>query len=456
MRNDPTIAAARLDAPLLRRLDDPLLRRLDDPLLRRLGAGGIDGAVAQARDDDAIFGADVMWPLDGQAAPPGDWLIWLIVAGRGFGKTRAGAAWIDEVAVSQPGSRIALVGATMADARSVMIEGESGLLALNPGLRFEPSRGRVEWPGTGSVAHLFSAEEPGRLRGPSFGYAWGDEAARWERGPDVVANLRMALRVGMHPRLLLTTTPKPLAWLKRLAVAEGVVAVRGRTRDNMLLPRAFQDAMLAEYGGTRLGRQEIDGEFIDAAEGALWSHAQLDAGRIACRPTCTRIVVGVDPPAGVGAHVDACGIVVAGLLPDGRGAVLADRSVQGLTPENWARAVVAAFDEYSADLVVAEVNNGGAMVTAVLRGVDDRLNVREVRAAQGKVARAEPVAALYAQGKVVHAGVFEALEDELCGLSAGGGWHGPGRSPDRADACVWALTELMLGPVRADPGVRSL
>lgn len=411
--------------------------------------------VAAIPADDAVAVAETFMVRGPQKPPPGDWTTWLILAGRGFGKTATGAAFIDALATECPGARIALIAATAADARSVMVEGEAGLLARNPGIGFAPARRRLDWPG-GSSAMLYSAADSEQVRGPSFHFAWGDEAAHWDRGEAVLANLRMALRLGDHPRLLLTTTPRPLRWLKALSVAPGVVTTRGRTADNAAnLPGSFIDGLTRDYGGTARGRQELDGEFVDAVEGALWSRDGLEACRIGAPPVCVRVVVAVDPPAGAGPRADACGIVVAGLDAKGRGIVLADRSVQGLQPAGWARAVVAAADEFDADLVIAEANNGGAMVTHTLRGVDSSLNVRAVHASAGKVARAEPVAALYDAGRVSHAGVFPELEDELCALGHGGAWDGPG-SPDRADALVWALTELMLGKRRAEPGVRML
>ncbi len=427
-----------------------------DALLRDTAPARIAAVAATLDAPDAAVLAEAYLARAAQEPPLGDWATWLILAGRGFGKTRAGTAWIDGLATARPGIRLALVGATIADARSIMVEGESGILAANPRVAFRPAMRRLEWPG-GSTALLYSAEEPGSLRGPSLQAAWGDEAARWPDGPAMLANLRMALRLGTTPQLLLTTTPLPLKWLKDLSVAPDVVVTRGRSADNAgALPAAFLAGLTRDYGGTALGRQELDGEFVEDREGALWTRARLDACRIAVAPPLVRVVVGVDPPAGAGARADACGIVVAGLDANGRGVVLADRTVQGLDPAGWARATVAAYDDYNADLVIAEVNNGGAMVTATLRGIDDRLNVRAVHASAGKVARAEPVAGLYTAGKVSHVGSLGLLEDELCNLGTGGGWFGASRSPDRADALVWALTDLMLGKRRGVPGVRCL
>jgi phage terminase large subunit-like protein len=393
----------------------------------------------------------------GQIPPPGNWSTWLILAGRGFGKTFAGAAWVDARARAVPEARIALIGATLHDARTVMVEGDAGVLAVaqvRP--KFEPSARRLTWS-NGSTATWFGAAEPDSLRGPSFNFAWGDEIAKWAAPEDALANLAMALRVGRQPQRVLTTTPRPLGWLQALAApAPGVIVTRGQTNDNRAnLPGSYIDALMRDFGGTRLARQEMHGEFVVDLDGALWTRALLDRCRVAAAPPHGRTVIGVDPPAGAGSKSDACGIIVVRQGPDGRGYVVADRSVRGLTPLGWARAVAAAADDFTADRIVAEVNNGGAMVLQTLHTVDEHLPVKQVHAAAGKVARAEPVASLYEQGKVAHAGNFAALEDELCGLIVGGAYAGPGRSPDRADALVWALSELLLGPVRT-PGVRSL
>lgn len=427
--------------------------------LNTLDGAALDDCLAQFPEADLadILAAPHLRAHGGQVPPDGGWSTWLILAGRGFGKTFAGAAWIDERARSVTGARLALVGATLTDVRSVMVEGDAGVLAVaRERPRFEPTRRLLSWP-NGSTATLFGAAEPDSLRGPSFHFAWCDEVAKWERAEDALANLAMGLRLGRRPQRVLTTTPRPLPWLQALAApAAGVVVTRGRTVDNRAnLPAAYLAAMLRDHGGTRLGRQELLGEFVVDLDGALWTRDLLDRSRVAAAPAFGRTIVGVDPPAGEGGKADACGIVVVRLGPDGRGYVVADRSVQGLSPAGWARAVVAAAGDYAADRVVAEANNGGAMVVSTLHTVNPMLPVRKVSAAMGKVARAEPVVALYEQGRVVHVGQFAALEDELCGLLTGGTYAGPGRSPDRADALVWALTELLLGPVRT-PGVRTL
>ena len=402
-----------------------------------------------------------IWGRSEQRPPPGDWSAWLIMAGRGFGKTRAGAEWVRALA-RDPAARIALVGATLGEARAVMVEGDSGVLAVCPPGQvpvYEPSLRRLQWPG-GAEATLFSAQEPEALRGPQHSHAWCDEIAKWdnagERALRCWDNLLLGLRLGEHPRMLATTTPRAVPLLRRVRDADGTVTVNGKSEANLdNLPRRFLDGIRRAYGGTALGRQELDGELLEDIEGALWSRALLEHCRTAAGADAVRrrTVIGVDPPAS--ATGDACGIVVAALLEDGTAAVLADASVEQASPERWARAVANAAREWQADRVVAETNQGGAMVASVLRAADVSLPLKLVHASKGKVARAEPVAALYEAGRVRHAGVFPKLEDELCGLMAGGGYEGSGRSPDRADALVWALTELMLGR-KAGPRIRKL
>ncbi len=391
-----------------------------------------------------------------QMSPDGDWSIWAILAGRGFGKTRAGAEWVHSLAAT-PGRRIALVGPSLDTARAVMVEGESGLLARVPAggdVTFVPSLKQVQWQ-NGSQARLFSGGEPDSLRGGQFDFAWGDEFAHWPRAEAALTNLRLATRLGARPQLLLTTTPLPLAWLKALLAEPGVVVTRGAMRDNEAnLPAAYVDALERRYGGTATGRQELAGEIVDDLAGALWTRRLFERHRMVEVPTLARIIIGVDPPAG-GAN-STCGIVAVGLGADGRGHVLADASVTAARPEGWARAVVTAAGQWGADRVIAEVNNGGDMVTSMLKSIDTALPVEAVRASRGKVARAEPIASLYGEGRVSHIGAFPALEDQLCGFMASGVYAGPGASPDRADALVWALTALMLGDRRGKPGVRGL
>ncbi len=398
---------------------------------------------------------------EGQLPPPGEWRTWLIMAGRGFGKTRAGAEWVRALADADPEARIALVAATLGEARSVMVEGESGLLACCPPRgrpAYEPSLRKVTFP-NGAMALLYGANEPESLRGPQHSQAWCDEIGKWSeshgRASKAWDNLLLGLRLGDDPRVAATTTPRSVPLLRRLLGGEGLAVTHGRTVDNGHLPARFRRAMKVEFGRSLLARQELDGELIEEIEGALWSRALLESGREAV-PTAdsVRVVIGVDPPAS--AEGDACGIVVCALSADGIGRVLADCSVRKPTPERWARAVANAARVWSADRVVAEANQGGEMVRSVVRAADAggswALPLKLVHASRGKAARAEPVAALYEAGRVRHAGQFPELEDQLCGLMAGGGYEGPGRSPDRADALVWAMTELMLGR-RREPRV---
>lgn len=399
------------------------------------------------------------WAHDSQKPPEGDWRVWLMLAGRGFGKTRAGAEWVHAIAeAGDATTRIALVGASLAEARSVMVEGESGILAVSPSgrrPRWEPSRGQLAWPG-GATAQLYSGANPDGLRGPQHGYAWCDELAKWAYPQAGWDNLQLGLRLGERPRALITTTPRPIALLRALLGDPAVAKTRGATHDNAALSEAFVADMTALYAGTRLGRQELGGELIEDLAGALWTRALFEACRVRVLPDLVRVVVGVDPPAGAmsGAGGDACGIVVAALGRDGHGYVIEDASVAGCEPALWAQAVAAAAARHGADRVVAEANNGGAMVVSVLRAADAGLPVVRVNATRGKVARAEPVQLLYVRGEVHHLGAFPMLEDELCGLVGGGGYEGPGRSPDRADAAVWALTELMLRGRGPGPSVR--
>ncbi|ATY33333.1 DNA-packaging protein [Sphingomonas psychrotolerans] len=389
-----------------------------------------------------------IWAHNGQLDPGGDPLVWLIMAGRGFGKTRAGAEWLSALARQCEDGRFALVGATRDDVRRVMVEGPSGLLAVareDEAIVWTRDRGEVRFA-SGAIAFAYSAEAAEALRGPEHHAAWCDEIGKWGRGGDAAwDNLMFGLRLATRPRVLVTTTPKPTALVRRVQrlANKDEASIRGRTADNPNLPADFVAAMLATYAGTRLARQELDGELLEDVAGALWTRRLIERARISAAPELVRVVVGVDPPAS--AEGDACGIVAVGLGRDGCGYVLEDATVAGASPEGWARAVVACAARHAADRVVAEKNQGGDMVASVLRGADSGLPVRLVHASRGKSARAEPVAMLYEAGKARHAGAFPELEDELCGLQAGGGYEGPGRSPDRADALVWAMTELMLG-----------
>lgn len=424
-------------------------------------------ALSKKLDQTERNGFDYFWEFaarDEQLPPPGNWRIWMIMAGRGFGKTRAGAEWVRMIADTHPDARIALVSASLAEARAVMVEGDSGLLAVcgpDRKLVYEPSLHRIRFP-SGAQAQLFSAAEPEALRGPQHSHAWCDEIGKWplanNRATRCWDNLMLGMRLGGHPRVAVTTTPRAVPVVQRLAAqaAEGseVVITGGKTDDNFRLPDRFIAAITSEFGGTQLARQEIGGELLEDVEGALWTRSMVEQAREhGPVPAHARVVVAVDPPAS--ASGDECGIIVAALGTDGIGRVLADCSLGDAAPARWAQQVADAAREWAADRVVAEANQGGAMVESVLRAADQALPVKLVHARRGKVARAEPIAALYAAGRVRHVGMFARLEDQLCGMLAGGTFAGPGRSPDRADALVWAMTELLMGR-RSVPSVRNI
>ncbi len=402
-----------------------------------------------------------MWARLGKQLPPDgvQWRCWLILGGRGAGKTRAGAEWVKARALGlwpatgARSERIAIVGPTFDEARMVMIEGKSGLLAIHADderPRYEPSKRLLTWP-NGSIAQIFSADDPQGLRGPQFDAAWCDELAKWKYADEVWDMLAFALRLGDNPRVAVTTTPRPVPLLKRLLADAATAVSLTRTKDNRAhLARSFWKDVVARYGGTRLGRQELDGELIDDDPDALFRRDLIEKARVVTAPEMIRVVVAVDPPASHGKRSNACGIVCVGLGSDGRAYVLDDCSVNGARPAQWAAKVVALYQSRRADRVVAEVNQGGAMVEQVLREVDADVAFRAVHATRGKQARAEPVAALYEQGRVSHAGTFPELEDEMCTAIRDGA-----KSPDRLDALVWAVTDLMLRRT-FEPRVRTL
>lgn len=373
-----------------------------------------------------------------QRPPEGDWRIWLLLAGRGFGKTRTINEWALWQARTLPGSRGAIIAATAADARDVIVEGVSGILTVareHERPHYKPSKRRLTWP-NGTVATLFSAEEPNRLRGPQFHWAIGDEVAAWKY-PEALDMLMFGLRLGDDPRCALATTPRPTKQIRELIADPTTHVTRGSTYENKanLAPQFFAQ-IIAKYEGTRLGRQELNAELLDDVEGALWTLALIEAHRVTKHPPLTRVVVGVDPKASVLADSET-GIVVAGLGVDGHAYVLDDASLND-TPERWASQVVSAYHRHKADRIVPEVNQGGDMVAATLRAIDPTVPVRPVHASRGKVTRAEPVVTLYEQGRVHHVGVFAKLEDQMCS------WVPGEASPDRMDALVWAITELMI------------
>ena len=412
--------------------------------------------------------------FEGQIEPHSDWRVWLLMAGRGYGKTRAGSEWVlarvrEAAAAGARPPSIALVGGNLGEVERVMVNGPSGLIAA-AGTGEEPvwrAGRRVLLFPSGAQAFAYSAERPEALRGPEHDFAWCDELAKWprtgsggSRSDAAWDNLMLGLRAGERPRTLVTTTPRAVALLRRVRALGGVAETRGRTRDNVSIAAAALAAMERDYQATRLGRQELDGELIEDVAGALWPWALIERSRVELgtvagkcpRERLVRVVVGVDPPASA---EGTCGLSVCGMGVDGTLYVLADASAGGLSPDGWAQAAARAYECWAADRVVAEANNGGDMVTSVLRGAAPHLPVRLVHATSGKAARAEPVAAAFERGEARFAGRFPQLEQELAGLVAGGGYEGPGTSPDRADAMVWAMTELM-APERPMPRVRQL
>ncbi len=393
-----------------------------------------------------------------QIAPQGDWLIWLLLAGRGFGKTRTGAEWVQELVVMAEAGRIALVAPTAADARDVMVEGESGLLAIAPkGMRptYEPSRRRLTWP-NGAIASLYSAEEPDRLRGPQHDGAWCDEIASWAE-PSTFDMLQFGLRLGKRPRCVVTTTPRPTKLVRALVAREGqdVVITRGRTADNALnLAPAFLAAITNRYGGTRLGRQELDGELLSDVPGALWKSAWIDSSRVRQAPDMRRIVVAIDPAVSNHEGSDETGIIAAGKSQDNRFYVLEDTSGR-FGPADWARRAIELYRRLKADRLIAEVNNGGALVENTIRMVDRAVPFTAIHATRGKALRAEPISALYEQGRVSHLGEFQKLEEQMLAFTSDFDRSRAGYSPDRVDALVWALTELALGTQGGSPSIST-
>ena len=421
---------------------------------------------------EAMLGEWQVWARTDQLPPETSqtglpWTVWLVLGGRGAGKTRTGAEWVRGLALGKPPfavkpvTRIALVGETQNDVREVMIEGVSGLLSVHSRderPRWQPARRRLEWP-NGAVAHAFSAEDPESLRGPQFEAAWLDEIGKWRLAEETFDQLQFGLRLGTRPRQTVTTTPRPTPLLKRLIADPATALTRSKTKDNIYhLAPAFLDAVVKRYAGTRLGRQELEGEMIEERQDALWSRMAIEALRFRDEvPPLVRIVVAIDPPASSHKRSDACGIVAAGIGSDGTVYVLDDASLERAPPAAWASKAMALYRRLEADALVVETNQGGEMAEAVLRQVDAEVPITPVKATRGKALRAEPVAHLYEQGRVRHAGVFPELEDELCdfGPTDKGFGLSSGRSPDRMDALVWAISALALG-AKGTPRVRAL
>jgi len=392
--------------------------------------------------------------------PNATWKTWLMLGGRGAGKTRAGAEWVrynalglDPIA-GMPAKRIALVGPTLGEARAVMVEGVSGLLGVHPKNqmpKFVSSQNKLIWP-NGTIAQLFSAEEPDSLRGPQFDLAWCDELAKWRYLKQTWDMLQFGLRMGDHPRVLITTTPRPVALLKQLLNDKTNLLSRASTYDNKaFLAASFIKEIDRQYAGTRLGRQEINGELISDNPNALFSRDTIERLRVKQTPPLERIVVAVDPPTTSKKQSNACGIICAGLGEDGRAYVLDDVTMQKAKPLAWAKRAIGLYESRQADVLVVEVNQGGEMVTTILNEIDDSVPVKSVHATRGKHLRAEPVAALYEQGRVCHVGAFPDLEDEMCSFEQTTN-HGT-KSPDRVDALVWALTDLILKHKTSNPRI---
>lgn len=399
-------------------------------------------------------------PRPHQLPPDGDWLYWLLVAGRGAGKTAAGSHYVDAHANGPAcipgGHRIAIIAPTRLDAKDICVVGETGLLGVNHGIAFTPGGKEADlvWPGRRAVASLFGAytpQDPERLRGPQHCLVWAEEMASWRFQRETWEMMRLGLRLGSRPRAIVTTTPRPTKFLIELMHDERSTVTRASTFDNPHLPPSVLDELTRLYGGSRLGQQELYAQILEDAEGALWHRGPLDALRVTNVPDLARVVVAIDPAATSGASADETGIIVAGIdhRADPHGYVLEDASLRG-APNEWATAAVAAYHKHRADLIVAEANNGGEMVAAVIAGIDRGVPVKLVHASRGKHTRAEPVATLYEQGRFHHVGYFGPLEDQMCQWDAAR----DDASPDRMDALVWAATELVVAASVDNPWAR--
>lgn len=406
------------------------------------------------------------WARPNQLPPEHDrWRTWLYLAGRGSGKTRSGAEWIRSIVCGRTPmaagaySRIALIGETRQDVREVMIEGVSGIMAVHPpGFRplYNPSKGKLVWP-NGAVAHCFNGTEPDQLRGPQFDAAWVDELAKIRLLQEVYDQLQLGLRLGVRPRQMITTTPRPLKKIRELLNDPLTHVTRGSSYDNAAnLAPAYLNELRKKYEGTRLGRQEVYAEILDDNPYALWQASWIERTRIDVRPELKEVVVAIDPPVTTSGEADECGLIVAGKGYNDEFYVLADASQRGLSPSQWASMAVGLFYTWSADRIIAEANQGGDLVREVIQKHDMMSPVRTVRATKGKVTRAEPISALYEQERVHHVGRFDVLEDQMCDFTSDFDRKQMGYSPDRVDALVWALTDLAGRPYQDGPRVRML
>ena len=394
------------------------------------------------------------WARPRQLLPQGNWHGWLILAGRGWGKTRTGAETVRHWVEVGECRRIALISETAADGRDIIAEGESGILAVCPPWNkpvYESSKRRITWP-NGAVATLYDAREPDQLRGPQHDAILFDELAKYRYADAVFDNAMFGLRIGDNPRFVITTTPRPIPLIKQLVAMDGVVVTRGKSDDNLSnLSPSYRRNVIERYRGTRLGRQELDAEILDDVPGALWARRTLDEARVPKAPPMSRIVVAVDPAASSGPDADEHGIIVTGIASDNdgfmRGYVLDDWSCHG-SPDTWARKAVGAFRLHNADQIVAEANQGGEMVESVIRSVAPDVPVKLVYATRGKFERAAPVSALYEQRRIHHVGNYPSLEDQMCAFTMEADSD---LSPDRVDAMVWGFTELFPALIAPPP-----
>lgn len=389
---------------------------------------------------DCILHDWELWGRKEQFEPPGDWQYWLILAGRGWGKTRCGAEWVREKIKTH--RYVNLIGATSDDARDIMIQGDSGILSCcskadRP--RYIANQSCLKWP-NGAISLVFTAAEPERLRGKQSEAIWCDELAAWRYAQEAWQQAMLGLRLGNNPRAIVTTTPRPTALVKKLIADSSTHVTRGTTYDNRdNLAATFFSAIIKSYEGTRLGRQELNAEILEDNPNALWTRSNIDMLRVRRPPdTLKRVVVAVDPAVTSNENSDETGIIVAALAIDDQAYILDDRTLLA-SPDSWARAAVKAYYDYGADRIFAEINNGGDLVEAVIRTIDRNVSYSKVRASRGKAIRAEPIAALYEQGRVHHVGFFAKLEDQMCDFDP---INPPAKSPDRMDALVWALTGL--------------
>lgn len=436
-----------------------------EELRKRIPEEEIFAAIAQLDDKEAtvLQYTWTFWARRNQLPPPGNWLAWLILAGRGFGKTRSGAEWVRDLVENKKYGRIALVAEDSGDARDVMVEGESGLIAVCPPWNrpiYEPSKRRITWP-NGARATIFSAEDPEALRGPQHDAAWLDELCKWRYQQETWDQLQFGLRLGKRPVQCITTTPKPTPLLKEIVARKSTFITKGHTYDNLAnLAETFREAIVSRYEGTRLGRQELSAEILDDNPNALFTESDISGARIKKSELpndMSKTVIAVDPPTTGNEKSDECGIIACSRdstnLNSCHFYVEGDYSVQGRKPEGWARAAIAAYYRHNANYIVAEVNQGGDMVESVIKNVDPLVRIVKVRASRGKWVRAEPIAALYEQRRVHHVGTFKELEDQMCDFDPSGTVEG--KSPDRMDALVWGIAELS-GRKQGSPQLRQL